>query len=218
VRTTRDGVARANTLCYRPADRQVGSASTLERRHALANPTTSGVALRYASALFDLAREENALEAVDADVSSLRAMLAESEDLSRLVASPIFTAEEQIAAIGAVMDKAEISGLTANFVKLTIKNRRLFALPGMLKAFHEILADFRGETIAVITSAEPLGDAHLDALREALAEKAGGTIKLETHVDPSLIGGLIVRLGSQMIDTSVKTRLQGLRAAMKEAA
>lgn len=184
----------------------------------MANPTTSGVALRYASALFDLAREENQLDAVDADVTSLRAMLADSADLARLVASPVFTAEDQIRALGAVMEKAEIGALTANFVKLSARNRRLFALPGMLKAFHEILADHRGETIAVITSAEPLSDSHVEALKTALAEKAGGTIKLETHVDPSLIGGLIVRLGSQMIDTSVKTRLQGLRAAMKEAA
>ena len=184
----------------------------------MANPTTSGVALRYASALFDLAREENALDTVDADVTSLRTMLTESADLSRLVASPIFSADDQIKAMSAVMEKAEISGLTANFVKLAARNRRLFALPGMLRAFHELLAAHRGETIAVITSAEPLSDTQMTALKEALAEKAGGTIKLETHVDPSLIGGLIVRLGSQMIDTSVRTRLQGLRAAMKEAA
>ncbi len=184
----------------------------------MANPTTSGVALRYASALFELARDENALDAVDADVTSMRAMLTDSADLARLVASPLFSADDQIRALGAVMDKAEISVLTANFVKLTAKNRRLFALPGMLRAFHEVLAAHRGETIAVITSAEPLSDAQMTALKEALAEKAGGTIKLETHVDPTLIGGLIVRLGSQMIDTSVKTRLMGLRAAMKEAA
>ena len=174
--------------------------------------------MRYASALFDLAREENALEAVDSDVTSLRTMLADSADLARLIASSLFSAEDQSRALAAVMDKAEISGLTANFVKLTAKNRRLFALPGMLRAFHEFLAKHRGETIAIITSAEPLSEAQVSALKEALAEKAGGTIKLETHVDPTLIGGLIVQLGSQMIDTSVKTRLMGLRAAMKEAA
>lgn len=184
----------------------------------MANPTTSGVALRYASALFDLASDENVLDAVDADVTSLRTMLTDSADLTRLVASPVFSADDQIKAMAAVMQKAEISGLTANFVKLVARNRRLFALPGMLRAFHELLAAHRGETIAVITSAEPLSDTQISALKEALAEKAGGTIKLETHVDPSLIGGLIVRLGSQMIDTSVRTRLQGLRAAMKEAA
>lgn len=184
----------------------------------MANPTTSGVALRYASALFDLAKDANALDSVDADVSSLRTMLAESDDLRRLVRSPLYKIEDQQRALTALLEKAEIAGLTANFVKLIVKNRRLFAMPEMLKAFHEQLAIHRGETIAIITSAEPLSDAQTNALKEALAEKAGGTIKLETHVDPTLIGGLIVQLGSQMIDTSVKTRLQGLRAAMKEAA
>lgn len=184
----------------------------------MANPTTSGVALRYASALFDLANEGGALEKVDADVSTMLALLEESADLRRLVASPIFGPEEQLSAMAAVMDRANVDGLVANFVKLSIRNRRLFALPGMLTAFGELMAAHRGETIAVITSAEPLSETQATALKEALAEKAGGTIKLETHVDPSLIGGLIVRLGSQMIDTSVKTRLQGLKAAMKEAA
>ncbi len=184
----------------------------------MARPTTSGVELRYGSALFELARDANSLESVEKDVNSLRTMLGESADLKRLIKSPLFSAEVQGKALSAIMDKAEITGLTANFVKLVAKNRRIFALPGMLKAFGELLADHRGETIAVITSAEPLSESQVAALKEALAEKAGGTIKLETHVDPTLIGGLIVRLGSQMIDTSVRTRLQGLRAAMKEAA
>jgi len=179
---------------------------------------TSGVALRYASALFDLAREEDALDAVDADVRALREMLGESADLRRLVASPVFSAADQLRALSAVMDRTSIGGLTANFVKLVTMNRRLFALPGMLEAFAERLARHRGEVVAVVTSAEPLSEAQERALKDSLAEKAGGTIRLETHVDPTLIGGLVVRLGSQMIDTSVKTRLRGLSAAMKEAA
>ncbi|MEM7692824.1 MAG: F0F1 ATP synthase subunit delta [Pseudomonadota bacterium] len=184
----------------------------------MANPHTSGVADRYASALFELARDSDALDAVEKGVDDMRALLAESVDLRRLVKSPVFSAEDQEKAIGAVMEKAGVAGLTANFVKLSARNRRLFALPDMLEAFQSLLSEHRGETLAVVTSAEPLSDAHMTTLKEVLAEKAGGTIKLETHVDPSLIGGLIVRLGSQMIDTSVKTRLAGLSAAMKEAA
>ena len=184
----------------------------------MADLQTSGVAHRYASALFDLARDEGALEAVERDVQTLRSMLDESADLRRLMASPVFSAQDQIRALDALMDKAEITGLARNFLKLVARNRRLFAAPDMLKSFQTLLARHRGETLAVVTSAEPLSDTQRKALEEALAEKAGGTVKLETHVDPSLIGGLVVQLGSQMIDTSVRTRLQGLRIAMKEAA
>ena len=184
----------------------------------MADLQTSGVAHRYASALFDLARDEGALEAVERDVETLRSMLDESADLRRLMASPVFSAQDQIRALDALMDKAEITGLARNFLKLVARNRRLFAAPDMLKSFQTLLARHRGETLAVVTSAEPLSDTQRKALEEALAEKAGGTVKLETHVDPSLIGGLVVQLGSQMIDTSVRTRLQGLRIAMKEAA
>ncbi|MEM6763113.1 MAG: F0F1 ATP synthase subunit delta [Pseudomonadota bacterium] len=184
----------------------------------MATPTTSGVALRYASALFDLARDSDSLDAVEGDVKSLRGMIADSADLRRLMASPVFSAVDQLRALTAILDAAKITGLAGNFVKLAAKNRRLFAVPDMLKAFEERLAEHRGEIIAVVTSAEPLSEDQTKALTEALAEKAGGTIRLETNVDASLIGGLIVRLGSQMIDTSVRTRLQGLSAAMKEAA
>jgi F-type H+-transporting ATPase subunit delta len=184
----------------------------------LADTETASVANRYASALFELALEEGALEETERAVNTMRALLDESEDLRRLVRSPVFSADEQIAALGAVMERADVTGLAANFMKLVARNRRLFAAPDMLKAFGERLAEHRGETVARVTSAEPLSDDQLDALRQALAEKAGGTVKLETRVDPTLIGGLVVRLGSQMIDTSVRTRLQSLRNAMKEAA
>jgi len=178
----------------------------------------SGVAGRYASALFELALEENALDNVEKGVDDMRAALIGSKDLRRLVRSPLYDAEEQERALDAVMDRIGVTGLTANFVKLTARNRRLFALHGMLEAFRTMLSKHRGETTAVVTSAEPLSDTHVATLKKVLAGKAGGAIKLETHVDASLIGGLIVRLGSRMIDTSVKTRLAGLSAAMKEAA
>jgi F-type H+-transporting ATPase subunit delta len=184
----------------------------------LPSTETSSVAHRYAFALFDLARQEGRLDEVEGDVDRMRALVDESDDLRRLMRSPVFSADEQTRALTAVMERAEVGGLTANLVKLAARNRRLFAVPEMLKAFAELLAEHRGEVIAIVTSAEPLSDEQLAALKEALSDKGGGTVKLETRVDPSLIGGLVVRLGSQMIDTSVRTRLQGLRVAMKEAA
>ena len=184
----------------------------------MATSESSGVAERYASALFDLARDQNALDDVESHVTTLRQMISESDDLRRLLESPVFKAEDQIRALDAVMQSHGVSGLVANFAKLTARNRRLFALPDMLKAYGDLMAKRRGETLAVVTSAEPLNDEQLETLRRVLSEKTGGTMKLETIVDPSLIGGLIVRLGSQMIDTSVRTRLQGMRQAMKEAA
>lgn len=181
----------------------------------MADIETAGVAERYASALFELARDADSLAAVEEDVTSVRTMLEDSEDLRRLISSPVFSAEEQIRALGAVLDKAEITGLVAKFLKLAARNRRLFAADDMLAAFQKLLADHRGETVAHVTSAEPLSETHLSALKSALADKLKGrTVKLETKVDPSLIGGLVVRVGSQMIDTSVRRRLQGLRAAM----
>lgn len=173
---------------------------------------------RYASALFDLAKEENALPAVEKDVATLKALLEASADLRRLFGSPVFSIEDQVRALDAVLKHAEVGGLVANFMRVVARNRRLFAAPAMLEIFGEIAAQDRGETVAVVTSAEPLSETQLTALREALAEKAGGTVKLETKVDPSLIGGLVVKLGSQMIDTSVKTRLASLKTAMRSAA
>ncbi len=184
----------------------------------MATHGSSGVAYRYASALFDLAKDEKALPAVEKDVATLRALLEESADLRRLVGSPVFAAPDQIRALDAVMTRAGIGGLVANFIRVVARNRRLFAAPAMLEVFGDLVARDRGETVAVVTSAEPLSEAQMTALREALAEKAGGTVKLETKVDPSLIGGLIVKLGSRMIDTSVRTRLASLKSAMRSAA
>ena len=154
---------------------------------------------------------------MESGVHTVRALLEESTDLQRLIKSPVFSTDEQTRALDAVMDRAGVDPLVANFMKVVARNRRLFAVPAMLKSFDTLLADYRGEVVAEVTSAGILSEAQQDALRQALQEKASGTIKLETHVDPTLIGGLVVRLGSQMIDTSVRTRLAGLRMAMKEA-
>lgn len=178
--------------------------------------SSATVAGRYANALFELAAEADALPAVEADLARFTAMLADSEDLMRLVRSPVFAADEQERAIGAVLDKAEIGGLVGKFIRVVAGNRRLFALPHIITAFREQLAAHRGEVAAEVTSAEPLNERHLGALREALKAAIGKDVALDTHVDPALIGGLIVKVGSRMIDGSLRTKLNSLKLAMKE--
>ena len=178
----------------------------------------SGVAGRYASALFDLALDENALEAVERDLDGFAALVDESADLRRLVRNPIFTADEQTRALRAVLDRAGIGGLTGNFLLLTARNRRLFAVADMIRAFKALTAARRGEVRADVTSAEPLSDTQTAALSEALREVTGRDVTLNARVDPALIGGLVVRLGSRQIDTSLRTRLNALKVAMKGTA
>ena len=182
-----------------------------------ARTQTSGVANRYAVALFELAHESNALEAVEADLTAVEALFTESDDLRRLVRSPVFRADEQIGALDAVFSKVGLSGIVANFAKLTAKNRRLFALPDMITAFRSLLAAHRGEVTADIVSAETLSDTHLSALKDALKSVTGKDVMINQSVDPSLLGGMVVKIGSRMIDTSLKTKLNSLRIAMKEA-
>jgi F-type H+-transporting ATPase subunit delta len=182
------------------------------------DPIVAGMAGRYATALFELALEQKALDAVKADLERFDALLTESVDLARLVRSPVFTSEQQLKAIGAVLDKSGISGIAANFIKLVARNRRLFAIHQMIRAFRHLLARHRGEVSADVTVAEPLADAHLGALREALKSVTGGKdIELDVKVDPAIIGGLVVKLGSRMVDSSLRTKLNALKFAMKEA-
>ncbi len=178
----------------------------------------SGVAGRYASALFDLALGENSLEAVERDLDRFAALVEESTDLRRLVRNPIFTADEQTRALGAVLERAGIGGLTGNFLLLAARNRRLFAVADMIRAFKALTAARRGEVRADVASAEPLSDTQTAALREALREVTGRDVTLNARVDPALIGGLVVRLGSRQIDTSLRTRLNALKIAMKGTA
>jgi F-type H+-transporting ATPase subunit delta len=181
-----------------------------------ASSLTSGVALRYASALFELAQEANALESVEADVDAFGTMLDESEDLKRLVESPLFTTEEQANALDAIFKKAGAGELVSNLFKVVARNRRLFAARDIVRAFRSLMAAHRGEMVAEVTTAEPLSDENATRLREILADQTGRVIKLATKVDPSLIGGLVVKVGSRMIDTSLRTRLNSLKTAMKE--
>ncbi|MEM7775059.1 MAG: F0F1 ATP synthase subunit delta [Pseudomonadota bacterium] len=177
---------------------------------------TATVPGRYASALFELAKDENRIDEVEQHLTDLQALLDDSEDFTRLVRSPIYSADEQIAAISAIMDHAGISGLAANFVKLIARNRRLFALADMISVFRKLAAQARGEVEADVTSAAPLTDEQRQTLAERLRVAIGRDIQLNTTVDPSLLGGLVIKVGSRMIDSSLRTKLATLKMRMKE--
>ncbi|MFB9947846.1 F0F1 ATP synthase subunit delta [Rhizobium puerariae] len=176
----------------------------------------SGVAERYASSLFELALEAGSVDKVGADLDRFQALLDESEDLRRLVASPVFSAEEQQKAVTAVAAKAGISGLVGNFLKVVAGNRRLFALPGMVRAYRVIAAEHRGEITAEVTSAHALTAAQETELKSALKGVTGKDVSIAVTVDPSILGGLIVKVGSRQIDTSLRTKLSTLKLALKE--
>ena len=176
----------------------------------------SGVAERYANALFELAQDTKSLLAVESDLDRFAALIEESPDLKRLVRSPVFSSDEQLRAVAAVLEKDQIGGIVANLVKVAAGNRRLFAVPEMIVAFKRLAAKQRGEVTAEVTSAEPLSDAHVADLKAALKASLGKDVTLSSHVDPSLIGGLIVKVGSRMIDGSLRTKLNSLKLAMKE--
>jgi F-type H+-transporting ATPase subunit delta len=178
--------------------------------------TVSGVAERYASSLFELARENNALPEVASALDNFQALVDGSEDLKRLIRSPVFGADDQLKAITAILEKAGISGLAANFIKVTAANRRLFAVPGMIKSFREIYARHRGEVSAEVTSAHALTPAQEQELKEALKGVTGKDVAINVAVDPSILGGLIVKLGSRQIDTSLRTKLSTLKLSLKE--
>jgi F-type H+-transporting ATPase subunit delta len=184
---------------------------------AAEDPSVSGVSGRYATALFELARDSKSVDAVKADLDRFEAMLADSADLTRLVRSPVFSAEEQSKALAAVFDKAGILGISANFLKVLTANRRLFAVNDVIRAFRALVAKFKGEAIAEVTVAEKLNDKNLDALKAALKSVTGKDVTLNVKVDPSIIGGLVVKLGSRMVDSSLRTKLNSIKHAMKEA-
>ncbi len=184
---------------------------------ATATFDVSSAAGRYATALFELASEANAIDAVKADLDRFDALIAESPDLLRLVRSPVFSASEQLQALSAVLDRAGIGGLAAKFLKLVTANRRLFAVRDIVKAFRTAVANHKGEATAEVTVAEPLSDSHVAALRDALKSISGKDVDLAIKVDPAIIGGLVVKLGSRMVDTSLRTKLNAIRHAMKEA-
>jgi F-type H+-transporting ATPase subunit delta len=172
---------------------------------------------RYALALYELAKELGLTDKVAEDLANFARLVAESEDLQRLVKSPLHSAEEQLATLNALLERAGISGISGNFLKLVAQKRRLFAVAKMIDDFHK-LDDFgKGRIRAEVTVADPLSDKHVTALKTALAEVTGGkSVEVTTKVDPAIIGGLIVKLGSRMVDASLKNKLDSLRARMKE--
>ena len=184
---------------------------------AAEDPSVFGVSGRYATALFELARDEKSIDAVKADLDKFAALLAESEDLKRLVRSPVFAAEAQLKALSAVLDRAGISGISANFLNVLTANRRLFAVADVVRAFNALVAKFKGEASADVTVAEALSDKNLDALKTALKSVTGKDVALNVKIDPSIIGGIIVKLGSRMVDSSLRTKLNSIKHAMKEA-
>jgi F-type H+-transporting ATPase subunit delta len=175
----------------------------------------ASMAGRYAAALFDLAKDERQLPQVEADLAAFQSMLDASADLRRLVRSPVISAEDQARALDAILAKAGLSGLTANFFRVIARNRRLFAVADMIRDFRALLARERGEVSADVASAHPLTPEQLNALRDALRVQIGKDVMVNTRVDPALLGGLIVKVGSRMIDSSLRTKLNNLKVAMK---
>ena len=176
----------------------------------------SGVAGRYAAALFDLARQKSSLDAVEGELETVRAMVGDNPDLGRLIASPLYRRDEQTRAIVAVAGQAGLSGLTTRFLGVVAENRRLSELLDIIAAFGALLADHRGEINAEVTAAQPLNEGQLAAIRDKLGRFAGREVNVTMDVDASLLGGMVVKLGSRMIDSSLKTKIAALQLAMKE--
>ena len=189
---------------------------TLAQDGSTASGPVSGVAERYASALLELAVSEKKLPAVTKDMDRLDALLKGSDDLMRLVRSPVFAADEQMAAIAKVLDKAKITGLVGNFTRVVASNRRLFAVPDMIRSFRTQLAEHNGEVAAEVTVAHPLTAAQNKELAATLKGIVGKDVALDVTEDQSLLGGMIVKIGSRQIDTSLKTKLSSLKLALKE--
>jgi F-type H+-transporting ATPase subunit delta len=177
----------------------------------------SGVSGRYASALFSLAQDDRQTEVVAQSLDKLDALIGESPDFQRLVRSPVFSAADQIKALDAILAKEEISGIAANFVRLVTIKRRLFFIREMIADYRKLFDASRGVTRAEVTSASAISDENLDTLKDQLKAASGGRdVQLDVKVDPSIIGGLIVKLGSRMVDGSLRTKLNAIRLAMKE--
>jgi F-type H+-transporting ATPase subunit delta len=178
--------------------------------------SVSGVAERYASSLFALALEEGVVPEVAAALDAFKVMVDGSEDLQRLIKSPVFSSDDQLNAISAILEKAGIGGLAANFLKVTASNRRLFAVPGMIRSFRETYARHRGELSADVTTAHALSAEQEQELKAALKGVTGKDVTINVAVDPTILGGLIVKLGSRQIDTSLRTKLSTLKLSLKE--
>jgi F-type H+-transporting ATPase subunit delta len=181
------------------------------------NVSVSGLTGRYATALFELAQESKSLDAVASDLARVKALLVGSADLARLVRSPVFTRDEQGRAMDAVLTRLSVSTLTKNFVGLLAEKRRLFALSGIVTAFESLVAKFRGEMSAEVVSAQALKPEQVTALAATLKDALKREIRITQIVDPALLGGLVVKVGSRQIDSSLRSKLVRIERAMKGA-
>ncbi|TCS63592.1 F0F1 ATP synthase subunit delta [Varunaivibrio sulfuroxidans] len=175
----------------------------------------TGLAARYAAALFDLAKQAEKLDAVADDMRSLLAMIDDSADLRRLISSPVIARADQRSAISALLEKAGADDLVRRFVIIVVENRRLAILAAAARAFLSQLSESRGEVRALVTSAKELSDKQRQAIAGALKKVTGADVSVQSHVDGDLLGGLIVKIGSRMVDTSLRTKLQQMRLSMK---
>ncbi|MBK8084338.1 MAG: F0F1 ATP synthase subunit delta [Devosia sp.] len=183
---------------------------------AAQNSVLTQIARPYASALFELAADNNSVARVEQGLVAIAALATDSQDFARFLRSPVINADAKATAIDAILSKAKADATVSNFVKVVARNGRLFALPAIIAAFRDRAAAARGEVTAEVTSAAPLSPAQVKTLADTLKAKIGKTVTLNEHVDPSLIGGLVVKVGSQMIDSSLKTKLTAMKIAMKE--
>lgn len=177
---------------------------------------SASIAGRYATALFELAQESGALDKAEADIAALSDALEASEDLRSLIASPIYSRDDQARAMSAVGKALGLSDLTGNLIGLMASKRRLFVLPQLVATFRALMAEHRGEVTAEVTAAKKLTKAQLDSLAKTLKGAIGREINLNVKVDEDIIGGLIVKVGSKMIDTSIRSKLASLQNVMKE--
>jgi len=177
---------------------------------------STGIAQRYATAVFELAKEGKNLKAVEGDLDALEAALADSADFRDLITSPVYTRDEQGAGVGAIAKQMKLSPTVANVLGLMAQKRRLFALPQLVAALRAAIAEDKGEVTAEVTAAKAMTKAQQDNLAKSLKATTGKDVKINVAVDESLIGGLVVKVGSRMIDTSIKAKLDALQNSMKE--
>ena len=207
----RDRFSRSGT-----SGRKSGCKNEGGQRLSAHNSVVEHIARPYASALFEIAQEGGEIEGVEASLAGIAALAGESEDFMRFLRSPVIAADVKRSAMDAILAKAKAPETVANFVRVVAGHGRLFALPAMISSFRELAAKARGEVKAEVTSAAPLSRAQVKSLADTLKKKLGKTVTLDEQVDPSLIGGLVVKVGSEMIDSSLKTKLTAMKIAMKE--
>jgi F-type H+-transporting ATPase subunit delta len=206
-------------MAWRPPSATVSSPWDCRKSSSVTSQggIVSGVAGRYATALFELALEQGEIDTTKVNLERFDALVREVADLARLLRSPVLSADDQTRALSAVLDSAGIDGLAANFLKLVGTNRRLFAALDMVQSYRALVAKHKGEVTAEVTLADRPSDAQLAAIKDALASVTKKDVQVNVKIDPAIIGGLVVKLGSRMVDSSLRTKLNAIKLAMKEA-